>query len=216
MQQNHTREQGYFRTETPLRESTVSLDLCGDSKLALSSDRRVKESVKPIPNLGSNRRLSKELDTRIEELNHPFSSRLRSTTKQEESFSERKHFRREKPATRDPRLQLSSNTRSEELSTYPSPSLDHIWADNDTSEVDLGFTSINNGPKRSSKRPETEIAIRQYKRHQRNRRDTCALESDQLCSQKRLDKSNVSQSKIHQKKSNRRASQKPRNQRYVL
>ena len=178
-------KEGYFETQTPLRESTFSLDPCGDSKLALSSDRRVKaESVKPFPNLGSNGGLSEEHDTSIEESNNLFSSRLRSRTKQEESFSEMKNFRREQLVTINPRDQLSFNPRSEELNqnAYRSLSLDHIRADSDTGEIHLRFPSLDNGPKRSSERPEKESAIRQYKRHQRNLRDTCALESDQLCS----------------------------------
>ena len=169
-QQKKTREQGYSKTQTPYTESTVSLNPCGDSKLVLSSDRRVKESVNPFPNLGNSRQLSKDRDTRIEEFNHPFSSRLRSTTEQEESFSERKNFRTEKPATINPRVQLSFNPRREELNAYPSPSLDRIWDDNGTGEIHLGFTSLNNGPKRSSGRPETESATRQYRRHLRNYR----------------------------------------------
>ena len=169
LQQKRTREQRYSKTQTALRESTVSPDPCGDSKLVSSSDRRVKEPVNPFPKLGSNRRLSNDHDTHIEEFNHLFSSRLRSTTKQDESFSQRKNFRTEKPATINPRVQILFNTRSEELNAYPSPSLDHISADSDTGEIHLGFTSLNNGPKRSSERPETESATRQYRRHPRNR-----------------------------------------------
>ena len=170
LQQKKTREQGYSETKTSLRESTVSLDPYGDSKLALASDKRVKESVNPFSNLCSNGGLSKEHDTRIEELNRLFSSRLRSMNEQEESFSERKNFRRKTPATRKPRVQLSSNTRSKQLNAYCSPSLDHLWADNETSGKHQGFTSLTDGPKRSSERPEKESAIRQYKKHQRNRR----------------------------------------------
>ena len=44
------------------------------------------------------------------------------------------------------------------------PSLDRMWDDNGTGEIHLGFT------KRSSRRPETESATRQYRRHQRNYR----------------------------------------------
>ena len=42
LQQKKTREQGYSKTQTPYRESTVSPDPCSDSKLILSSDGRVK------------------------------------------------------------------------------------------------------------------------------------------------------------------------------
>ena len=177
LQQKKTQEQGYSETKTSLRESTVSLDPYGDSKLALASDKRVKESVNPFSNLCSNGGLSKEHDTHIEELNHLLSSRLQSTYEQEESFSERKNFRREKPATRNTRVLLSSNTRSEQLNAYCSPSLDHLWADNETSGKHLGFTSLTDGPKRSSERPETESAIRQYKKHQRNRRSERSMHS---------------------------------------
>ena len=60
----------------------------------------------------------------------------------------------------NPRMPLLWNTTcSEELNAHPSPSLDHISADSDTSELHLGFTSLNNGAKRSLERSETEGAI---------------------------------------------------------
>ena len=193
MRQKKTREQEHSNTQAPLRESPVSLAPFGDSKPALSSDLSVKES-KPISSSWQQRKSKQEKrahaqnlrreklpfggdsrvrfprDTRTEELDH--SSRLRTTTKQEENFSEMKNFRREKPSTINPRVQLSFNTRSEELNPYRSSSLDHILADNDTSEIHLSFKSFNNnGPKRFSERPETESAI-QYRRHQRKRQDS--------------------------------------------
>ena len=77
-------------------------------------------------------------------------------------------------AARKPRMPLSWNTSpcSGELNLHHSPSLDHLWADNDTSEIHLGITSSNNGPKRSTERPETESVICQYRRHQRKRHDS--------------------------------------------
>ena len=77
-------------------------------------------------------------------------------------------------ASRNPRISLSWNTSpcSGELNLHPSPSLDRLSADSDTSEIHLGITSSNKGPKRSLERPETDSAICQYRRHQRKRHDS--------------------------------------------
>lgn len=197
LQQNKTTEHEHSKTQSPLRESPVSLDPCDDSKLALSSNMHVKEFKPPFSSwqqqttkqgkrsnaqnlrgekvaIGGDSRVRCQHDTRIEELNHLYASSLRTTTKQEESFSEMKNFRREKPAAINPRVQLSFNPRGEELNAYNSPSLDHTSADNETSEIHLGFTRSNNGLQRFSERPGTESITRhdQYRRHQRKRHDS--------------------------------------------
>ena len=178
LQQTKTREHEHSKTQTPLRESPVSLDPCGDSKRALSSDIHLsstwqqrapkhgeRSNVQNLrsekPAFGGDQRVRFNHNTRIKELNHSYSTRLRTATKQEESCSEMKNSRRGKPAAKNPKVQLSFNTRSE---SYNSSPLDRISAENDTSEIHLGFANFNSGPKRFSETPETESA--QYKRHQ--------------------------------------------------
>lgn len=188
LQQKKTREHEHFQTQTSLRESPVNPSPCGDSRFRLSSNIGLEESS-PLSSAWQQRTTTQEKrsdmqylgreksafggdsrvclphDARAEELNQFYLSRLRTTTKQEERFSELQNFR-EKPALgASSRVPLSYNTRTEELNRYHSPSLDHISADNGTSEIHLRFPGFNNHPKRFSERPETESTINQRKRH---------------------------------------------------
>ena len=183
LQQKRTRENEHSNTQTHLRENTVGLASCDDSKLAFSSDISARES-NPLSSSWQQRTTKEEIRSNTQNLwrenlafgDHLYPSRLRTTTKPEESFSEMTNFRREKPAAINPRAHqnIQSNTRRREQNPEPSAFLDHISDDNDTREIHLGFTSFSNGPKSLSEerktRPET---IRQYRRpgqRQDNRR----------------------------------------------
>jgi len=192
LQQKKTREHEHSKTETHLRENTVGLASCDDSKLAFSSGISVRES-NPLSSswqqrttkqekrsntqnlaFGGDARFHFSRDTRTKELDHLYPSRLRTTTKPEESFSEMTNFRREKAAAINPRAHQNtqSNTSRREQNPEPSAFLDHTLDDNDTREMHLGFTSFSNGPKSFSEERETRPeTIRQYRRHQGQRQD---------------------------------------------
>ena len=174
LQQKKTREHEHSKTQTHLRENTVGLASCDDSKLAFSSDISARKS-NPLSSSWQQPTTKEEKRSNTQNLwrenlafgDHLYPSRLRTTTKPEESFSEMTNFRREKPAAINPRAHqnIQSNTRRREQNPEPSAFLDHISDDNDTREIHLGFTSFSTGPKSFSEERETRPeTIRQYRR----------------------------------------------------